>query len=495
MNLVVPFVRQALSEPGRAALAVGDRTVTYGELLRNVKRFVVRFTAAGVGRADTVAVVAGPVAYVGATLALAWIGAVSVETEGEREQIEDIAKRLRVNFVFYNGPGGYEFGHEGFKGAAPLQDPVAAKPQRLPGIAAVDPREPWHIALSSGTTGHRKGILYSHEGSLVNVNLSRTVYPVAPDDRVLIGMSVSMGFATHNWLRCLFAGACAVLAKSLASEAILQTLHEDGIVHALVAPGTAAGIARLASAEASRQGTPPAALRALSIGGAKVSPQLQDVLRRHVCPNVFVHYGATETHLVAVLDAPTRERFPESSGRILPWVEVEAVDADDQPLPPGSTGRLRLRSPALALGYVGATGEADLNAFRDGWFYSSDTGAVWMNGIVRVQGRVNDVLNLGGAKIDPAAVEEAIQKDPSITECAVVDVPDGLGQAVLAVLVVSAAEDIDLEGMRRRCAQLSPNCVPRIVLRTERLPRNPSGKVMRAAVRRAVNASPEAAVL
>ena len=496
MNIVIPFVRQAIAERDRTALEIDARTVTYGALLQNVKQLVVRFTSAGVRRGDTVAVVAGPAGYVAATLALAWIGAVSVEVQGEREQVEDLARRLRVNFLFHAGPGGYQLDHDGFKGAATLRsDAPAGLPMPVPPIVAVEPGETWRIALSSGTTGHPKGILYSHERSLVNVNLLRTVYPIVADDRVFIGMSPRMGFATHNWLRCLTVGACVVMAESPTVEDVLQILHEGRITHGLVVPGTAAGIAQLAAGKAGRRGKPPAALRALSIGGAKVSAPIQDLLRRHVCGNVFVHYGTTETHLVAVLDAATRERHPRSSGRLLPWMEVEAVDEEDQPLPAGTSGRLRLRSPALALGYVGATEAADLRAFRDGWFYSSDRGKVSLGGIVTVQGRANDVLNLNGAKVDPGALEDAIQQDPAIIECAVVDVPDAMGQPVLAVLIVATAPEIDFDSMRRRCGKLSPNCVPRLILRADKLPRNESGKIVRAAVRRAVRASPEAQAL
>ena len=496
MNIVIPFVRQAIAERDRIALEVDARTVTYGALLLKVKQLAVRFTAAGVCRGDTVAIVAGPVGSVAGTLALAWIGAVSVEVQGDREQVEGLVRRLRVNFLFHAGPGGYELDHEKFKGAAALwpDTPVEA-PVPVPAVVAVEPGETWRIALSSGTTGHPKGILYSHERSLVNVNLLRTVYPIVAGDRVYIGMSPKMAFAVHNWLRCLTVGACAVMAESPTLNGVLQTFHERRITHALVVPGTAAGIAQLAAGKGGGHGKPPATLRALSIGGAKVSAQVQDLLRRHVCPNVFVHYGTTETHLVAVLDAATRERRPQSAGRLLPWVEVEAVDEEDRPLPAGTSGRLRLRSPALALGYVGATDAADLRAFRDGWFYSSDRGQVSAGGIVTVQGRDNDVLNLGGTKVDPGALENAIQEDPAIIECAVVDVPGAMGQPVLAVLVVSAVPEIDLGGLRRRCRKLSPNCVPRIILRTEKLPRNEAGKIVRAAVRRAVRASPEAQAL
>lgn len=496
MNVVSLFVTQALAEPDRTAFISGGRALSYGQLLLDVKRQAACFTAAGVSRGDVVALAASQLNVITATLALAWIGAVSAEVEGGQEEVREIAAALKADYLFCMKPEAYAtLAYEGFRGAFRLQTD-AEGPDAAGPVAAVEPTEPWHIALSSGTTGQRKGIVYSHESTVVNVNLLRVQYPLAPDDRVLIGMSAVMAFAMANWLRCLTTGACAVLMKSPLPEAVLGSLHDDGITHALLAAGTAGKLARLAASKKGRRAAPPARLRALSVGGAKVSIQLQQMLQRHVCDSVYIHYGSTEANLIAVHDNATRARFPASSGRRLPWVEVEAVDDEGKPLPPGNRGALRIRSAVLASAYRGATDPDDLNAFRDGWFYSSDVGTVFPDGIVRLHGRANDVLNFGGAKVDPALLEDAILEDASITECAVVDVPDDIGQPILAVVVVrDTLSDLDTEGLRDRCLKVSPNSVPRLVLKAAALPRNSSGKVKRQAVRKAVEASSELAAL
>jgi acyl-coenzyme A synthetase/AMP-(fatty) acid ligase len=496
MNIVEPFVRQALARPQLEAIKTGKRTLTYGELLAAVQAFVVRFTEAGVVPGDRVAVLAGPVSQVSATLALAWVGAVSVEIGTDPSKRAGEVVRLGVNFVFH-GSGATalsasDMAHPGFKGVCALPRTIQSA-AAVPPVAAVLPAQPWRIASSSGTTGLTKGIVYSHEGSLVNLNLLRTVYPVGEGDRVLIAMASNMAFAVHNWLRCLTVGACAHLSLELKPDDVLARIHAEGIHHALVGPGTAWGIAELASAPGSAFGAPPAALRALSVGGARVSLQVQALLRKHVCPEVFVHYGATETHLVAILDTRTHARFPRSSGRLLPWVEAQAVDEEGRPVDAGTVGRLRIRSPFIALGYVGETEEADRHAFRDGWFYTSDVGSVSRDGIVRVRGRSNDVMNVGGQKVDPSVLEEAIQEDEAITDCAVVDLEDAMGRAVVAALIVSSAESIDTEALIQRCAKIGANMVPRIVLRAAKLPRNEAGKVLRDRVRLAIAKSPDAA--
>src|SRR5205085_476087 len=103
--------------------------------------------------------------------------------------------------------------------------------------------------------------------------------------------------------------------------------------------------------------------------------------------------------LIAVADAALQQSRPRSAGRVVPWMELQAVDKDDAPLPPGKLGRLRMRSMTMAQGYLGQEGDEPGVGFRDGWFYSGDRGRVHASGLVYLGGRANDVINLSGAKI------------------------------------------------------------------------------------------------
>ena len=494
MNVAELFVRQALATPKRRALVAGGQTMTYGELHESVLRFAAAFAAAGVERGDTVAVAGSLATQMASTLALAWVGAVSVEG-GNDPSNDAVLRHLGVNHLFWSGTQECIFDHPEAKGQWSLDAALAAaSPAAAPAMAAVEPTEPWRIAVSSGTTGQPKGIAHSHRGSVTNVNLLRAFYPTVPRDRVLIAMSARMSFALHNWLRCFSAGATAVVAPLITADALLRAIHDFGITHAMVTPGTAAAMAAHARDLGNVFASPAPALRALSVGGARVSPQIQALLRQHVCPHLFVHYGASETHLVSVLDPHTQKLYPASSGRLLSWVEAQAVGPDGQPLPPGQPGPLRVRTPAMALGYVRTADEQEARAFRDGWFYSNDVGTVSPDGIVRLAGRTNDVINIDGVKVDPEVVEAAIQQDPAITDCAVVEVANALGQAVLAVALVATTRDIDLEGLRGRCLVVSP-LLPRLVMHFDKLPRNESGKIMRDSLRKSIAASAEAQAL
>jgi acyl-coenzyme A synthetase/AMP-(fatty) acid ligase len=339
----------------------------------------------------------------------------------------------------------------------------------------------WRITLSSGTTGRPKGIVSTH-AAIVNVHLLRTVYPAGPGDVVVIPMGASMTLAVHNWLRCLYSGACAMLAEKMPAPDLFRLLQGDKPTHCIGTPAVANAMA----AESAKAGAPPPSagkrLHTFSVGGGRISAGVRDALRKHICPNVLVHYGGAEMQIVAVLDPALADARPACSGRILPWIEVHAVDEAGLPLPAGGEGRLRLRSPAIASCYVG---DSDNSAFSDGWFLSQDRGVVTPDGLVFLSGRANDVINFEGFKFDPEVMEEAIMADRNIMECAVVEVPGRVGSQLVAI-IVDPSGSADVEALAGRCEKPVPGMRLRHVLRTEKLPRNANGKVMRMAVRRSV---------
>jgi acyl-coenzyme A synthetase/AMP-(fatty) acid ligase len=134
----------------------------------------------------------------------------------------------------------------------------------------------------------------------------------------------------------------------------------------------------------------------------------------------------------------------------------------------------------MSAGYVpGSEDPAAVPAFRDGWYYTNDTGAVSAEGLVHLSGREDDVINLGGAKFPPSRVEKIISRDPAVIECAVVLLHDRLGLPVLAA-AVEAAGDFDAQAAQQRCrAALGENLTPKNIVEMESLPRNAAGKVQR----------------
>ena len=195
-----------------------------------------------------------------------------------------------------------------------------------------------------------------------------------------------------------------------------------------------------------------AALRsfdAVLVGGAALaSPAL--AAAREAGVRVVTTYGMTETAGGCVYD-----------GLPLDGVSVEITDA----------GLIRLGGPTVAHGYAGSPPFG-------GWFTTSDLGEV-VGGRLRVLGRADHVINTGGEKVAPAAVEAVLLGQPGVRAACVVGVADPeWGQRVAAVVVGAVSADA-LAAVRDA---LGPAAVPRRVLAVDALPEKAPGKVDRAAV-------------
>ncbi|ACQ81491.1 O-succinylbenzoic acid--CoA ligase [Beutenbergia cavernae DSM 12333] len=216
-------------------------------------------------------------------------------------------------------------------------------------------------------------------------------------------------------------------------------------------------------------------LDAILLGGAAAP---SDLLARAADAGlrVVTTYGMTETCGGCVYD-----------GVPLDGVDV-AVDA---------AGRISIGGPTLALGYVGGddAAAATRSSFSDGRFRTSDRGE-YADGVLRVLGRVDDVVVTGGVNVDPHVVEDALAGDDAVGHVAVVGVPDPEWGAVLVACVVPArgpaatgpaatgpdAAELLASLRRRAAAALSPAHAPRHVVVLDVLPERGPGKVDRRAL-------------
>ncbi|MES2975778.1 MAG: class I adenylate-forming enzyme family protein [Pseudomonadota bacterium] len=497
MNVAELFERQARSRQDQPALVMGKYKATHGELFTMMCVIAARLHAGGVQRGDRVGVcVRQPVASVALTLALAHIGAVSVAVPvpvGD-ELLDAVAGDCGMTWVVHDRAT-----HHILQRVAPQRQfmfsALAAQPEpglRIPVMANVAPDDVWRVSLSSGTTGAPKGIEWTNGCSILTANLRRVVTPTSAQDRVLLAMDPAMNYAVHNWLRTLDAGACIVMPVSRSSEDAVRAAIDHRATQAITTTGTALGMVRYARSEEAGLAGPVPGLASIWVGGAMMSPQLRAALTAHISPAVFNNYGATEIGMAALADPVLAAQHPECAGRLMSWVEAQAIGPDGQVLPPGKRGLLRFRSPTMALRYSGSA-DANDQAFRDGWFHSNDRGAVTPDGLMWLDGRGDDVLNLAGVKVDPTRIESVIEEDPAIVESAVVVVPDAIGAPILVAVIV-APQGADAEALRQRClAKLGANCQPRGVVTVPALPRNAAGKIERETLRSKVRmgAKPE----
>lgn len=230
---------------------------------------------------------------------------------------------------------------------------------------------------------------------------------------------------------------------------------------------------------------PTGHLMSVSVGGSATTPDMIRKIEERF-PNlkgtVSTGYGSTETGGLATW-APNwmLAAAPDCVGPALPTVEVRVTGDAGEVLPDGQEGNIEIRSPYTMLGYWRQPG-ADRETILPGrWVRSGDFGRL-EQGILFVATRRRDLIIRGGENVYPFEIENRICDHPDVSEAAAFGVDDPVyGQRVKAIVVVREGAGLDAEAVRSFCAEtLAYYKVPEVVeVRTEPLPRNASGKVMK----------------
>nr|WP_294577728.1 class I adenylate-forming enzyme family protein [uncultured Rhodopila sp.] len=462
MNITAPIRHTARLTPDAVAIVrADDSIITYGMLDRAIDRMA--------GHAANLGLRAGDVAGVAIqnettplilALGLARMGALSAEPSLPAEQM-----KLCFQFGQRANPGQVRFDDSWIEPAAGSK---AASPRTIHG----DPLALCRIFSSSGTTGTAKHIPVSHELMMRRVYSRWLCQGGGPLTRMIaVGLGIGWGFTTV--LVTLWQGG--TLVQFNRPEAV-EAMRRHRVNVLVTSPST---LKTLAEMRPPGQGPLPD-LMAIEAGGSNLPDLVRRAAADRLCRNVIVHAGACEAGGTASGPADALDGRPDAAGFVWPDVEMQAVSADHVPLPPGTEGILRVRSAMVAPGYY-RDDVATAESFRDGWFYPGDIGTVWPDGVLCLNGRNADLINVGGDKISPQRIETGLLAIPGVSDAAAFGVPDGVGLTRVWAAITSGApiEDAVLDAF---CGTLPSHMAPQIVLQLEDLPRNENGKIRREAL-------------
>ena len=483
MNITEPLRRIARVAPDTVAIVRPDgATVSFQALDRWIDRVVFRARPLALRPGDIVGVTMTPPYQMEGlvlTLAMARMGVATVRASLPPERL-----RLRL-FEADDGPP-LPSGDAAFDRAwqtAPSPDehaPVAAMHE---GGAAI-----CQILSSSGTTGFPKEIPISHD------LMARRVYGWWLGNGGgtavrLLEMNLNGSLGLVQILRTLWLGGTVVLPDRNDQAG---TIARHGVTTIFVPPFAMAGLI-----DALPQGAGPfPTLRTIESGGSFLPPDLAARAAARLCPTVISNFGATEAGIVASAPMAALTAHPGAVGYVFPGVTVEATTENGNPLPAGTEGLLRFRGDMVASAYLWDD-KASRTAFRGGWYRGGDLGSVGPDGMLYLSGRVADVIDVGGQKIGPRAIELGLMALPEIADAAAFGVPDaaGIAQVWAAVLSDRPLDRAALTGFRD---SLPAWQAPRAILRVQALPRNPAGKIQRdklVALARQTERAPDDGVL
>ena len=226
-------------------------------------------------------------------------------------------------------------------------------------------------------------------------------------------------------------------------------------------------------------------VRNVGSGGAPTSPELQQRIRE-VFPNaadsIGLGYGLTESTALATINfGEDLVCHPRAVGRALPTVQLEIRDEEGRVVPEGCEGEIHIRSPLVMRGYWRRPAETAASILKGRWLRTGDWGRIEA-GLLTLDSRKRDLILRGAENVYPIEIELRLEAHPDVREAAVIGVPhEDLGQEVKAIVVVRDGARVDPAELRRWTAEtLAYYKVPvHWDVRTEPLPRNATGKVLK----------------
>ena len=371
---------------------------------------------------------------------------------------------------------------EGGDGAIALQDLLSdGSDVALP---SVGPDAPAAILHTLGNSGEPRGTTLSHAALVRNAATIAANLACTPDDVFFGAVPFSNAFGlAPTILACATAGArLAPLPVYHAGDALALIEQARVTVHH--------GTPTMFALELNHRDFRPercASLRTGVMSGAPCPPELVDRVRQHMIPGLVVAYGLTEAAPAVTMtrldDGPIT--LTQTVGRPIDGVSLKVIGMGGETLPAGVEGELCVRGYNTMQGYWGDVAMTAQMIDAEGWLHTGDWAVIDPDGPVRIVGRKGDVINRGGFKIYPGAVEMVLRSFPGVKEAAVVGVPDAIfGELPIACVVRAPGADFAGEQLLAFARdRLTDYAVPDRVLFFDVLPRRGSGPVQKDVLR------------
>lgn len=467
------ILHHARCAPHAIAVAFGSQEVSYGDFARDIERATRQLAARLPDRSGlAMLTLSHPYLHWVLTIALGRIGMCTVSSF-------DLSRTLglvRPDVVFVDAHA--EKPDSRFIEVD--QEWIGRSGEELPPFVELEhrPDDPFRLVLSSGTTGTAKKILLTH--GLFQQRLQATALGsslTGKDSRtlVLVGLDTAGGhlLPMTTWV----IGGRVVMY--LPGEDPYKTISGKGVNYAFLAPVQLDHLLRTMPAAAW-----PIPDLTVSIGGGNLPRRLSEKARARLTTSLLIVYGSTEAGLLSFCHAGLADTIPGATGIVRPNVDLQIVDTDGKVLPHGEVGEVRCRSLDCVSGYL----DADANSaateeiFRDGWFYPGDAGRLSSDGVLVIVGRTTDLMNLGGVKISPTEIEEALAGCPGVVDLAAFALEQDGAIATPWVAVVKGP-DYDQAALAGAFSKAFPRLPALKFVHADLIPRNGMGKVQRNLIR------------
>ena len=333
------------------------------------------------------------------------------------------------------------------------------------------------LIYTSGTTGRPKGAMLSHGNLLHNVESCRIVLHTVGEDRMVVLLPMF-----HSFMLCvgvmlpLLIGGSIVLIRSVhpVKNIVQEILHR----RATILPAVPQLFRTLM-----HPSIPDLPLRICISGGAPLPGEILREFSARFSVPLVEGYGLSEASPVVSFN-PLEKQKAGSIGKPITDVEVSVQDDEGRMLGVGETGEICVRGGNVMQGYWKQP-EETAKVMRKAWLLTGDIGHQDEDGYFYITDRKKDMLLVNGINVYPREIEDVIYKFPGIKEAAVIGIPDAKkGEQALAYISANEGSVIDEKALQQFVREkLADYKVPRRFIALPALPRNPTGKILKTALR------------
>lgn len=473
LDISIPqlFARLAGAEPDRLAIVEGERRINLGELWDQSGHLAAHFHGLGLrSRQRAVFQLPNGAEFLIAFLALLRVGVIPVMALISHRQAEIahyvgsaeasyllIPDRIK-NFDFRQMAGAVSADTPSLQkvfvlGDARKQDValdalMATRPDAgdLAAIERIahDPADVAFMLLSGGTTALPKLIPRTHNDYIYNFSQSARIAGFGPDTVLLLTLPLAHNYnlGSPGMLGALAHGGRVIIAPRGDCSTVFSLVEKERVT--FIQAAVPLIVNWLNDPELDRFDL--SSLKVVQQGGARLSPELRERLRKRLGCQFQEDYGTAEGLLNMVrLDDPDDIVLHSSGAPICPDDEIKVLDENANEVADGEIGELVTRGPYTIRGYYNAP-EINARAFTaDGYYRMGDY--VRKSGrYVTVEGRKNDLINRGGEKISVDEVENLILKHPAVRGVAIVAMPDAVfGERACAFVMLNPGVTLTFE--------------------------------------------------
>ncbi|MGN8225769.1 class I adenylate-forming enzyme family protein [Gracilimonas sp. BCB1] len=476
-SIVEGFFAQAESNPDKTAIIWKDEQISFAQVSENVRKVAGLLQREGVTEGDRVAFYGdkSPLfAYIYLATHLIKAVAVPLDVKLPEDKMLGLLDLTNPKLLIHPTNADHQF----------QQLPFDEKLLEGSAISEYDFPEGDQLAdilFTTGTTGRAKGVRLTHRNILAGAVNSNIFIGNDESDTEIIPLPMHHAFGLRRLRTNLFLGATVILIDGfMFPKLFFDAIEEKGATGICMVP---AGFAVLKKLMKSHYIDYFKKLKYIEFGSSPMSPEQKKELAENLpSTRICMHYGLTEVAANIFTEFHKDINKLSSVGQPSPNVQVSILGENNKELAATEVGEIAVKGTIQTPGYW-ENKELTQKSFTDGWFRTGDLGYKDKEGYVFLSGRKDDVINVGGKKVLPSEIEQALEEHPAVKDSACISVKGDqelTGEKIKAFVVFKRGEKIDSKELTKYLREkVEPYKIPQDFEFVAAIPYTSSGKKKR----------------